>query len=180
MINQDDPITQKVTKAAYNTVAGFAEGMESPEGTISMLNPFVGVATIGAIVPQLIQEVQAAEKTPPNSPERWQAGANVTAFLAAPAVLHAIAKGDPNLKTTNQGGIDASTSSTQSAPGIETPARRPRRTRNRTRSPKRTRNKQPGRQHTTRCQSRRKKPTQTRSGGSQSTKPTRTWRRSTS
>ena len=104
VIKQDDPITQKATKAAYNTVAGFAEGMESPEGVVSILNPFVGVATIGAVVPQLIQQVQAAEKTPPGSPERWQAGANVTAFLAAPAVLHAIAKARTNLPTTNQGG----------------------------------------------------------------------------
>ena len=119
LIKQDDPITQKITKAAYNTVAGFAEGMESPEGTISMLNPFVGVATIGAVVPQLIQQVQAAEKTPPNSPERWQAGANVTAFLAAPAVLHAIAKARTNLPTTEQGGITSEPSARvdrQSAP----------------------------------------------------------------
>jgi hypothetical protein len=121
VIKQDDPITQKATKAAYNTVAGFAEGMESPEGVVSILNPFVGVAAIGAVVPQLIQQVQAADKTPPGSPERWQAGANVTAFLAAPAVLHAIAKARTNLPTTNQGGIDASTSSTQSDAGIGTP-----------------------------------------------------------
>lgn len=91
-ITQEEPTLFKAGKAAYNTVAGFAEGLESPAGTLAILNPFIGLATVGEMVPQLVQKVREAEKTPANSPERWSAAAEVTGFLALPAVIHAVGR----------------------------------------------------------------------------------------
>lgn len=97
-IQPDDPTLEKAGKAAYNAVAGFANGLQTPDGIIGILNPLVGVAELGAVIPDLVRKVREADKTPPNSPQRWQAGAEVVGFLALPAVAHAISKigGEPN------------------------------------------------------------------------------------
>jgi hypothetical protein len=92
-ITPDQSTLGKGARAAYNTVAGFVEGMTSVDGLVSIINPVVGVATMGAAVPELINKVREAEKTPPNSPERWQAGTDVLGLLSLPAVVHAAARG---------------------------------------------------------------------------------------
>jgi len=96
-ITADQSTLGKGARAAYNTVAGFVEGMTSVDGVAMMLNPIVGVAEMGMAVPELIHKVREAEKTPPNSPERWQAGTDVLGLLALPAAIHAVsrAKGRP-------------------------------------------------------------------------------------
>lgn len=95
-IDQSDPTIEKAGKAAYNTAAGFINGATGTDGVMMMINPFMGIAGLGAAVPDLINKVKQAELTPPNSPERWQAGSDVVAFMAAPAVIHALSKGKPN------------------------------------------------------------------------------------
>lgn len=95
-IEQTDPTLEKAGKAAYNTAAGFINGVTGTDGVMMMINPFVGLAGLGAAVPDLINKVKQAELTPPNSPERWQAGSDVVAFMALPAVAHAALKGKPN------------------------------------------------------------------------------------
>ena len=120
-LQQNQGIVRKTLGAAYNTAAGFIDGSTSEMGFNMLLNPLAGVVGMAAAVPDLINQVREADKTPPGSPERFQAGANVTGFLAIPAVLHAISKAPTIYKQLTKGGIDASTSSTQRAPGIETP-----------------------------------------------------------
>lgn len=91
-LRQEDSLLRKAGGAAWNTVAGFVEGVTSPEGLEGLINPFVGVGQMGMMVPQLISTAREAHKTPANSPERWQAAANVIGALALPVAAHGAVK----------------------------------------------------------------------------------------
>lgn len=91
-LRQEDSPIRKAGGAAWNTVAGFVEGATSHEGLEGLINPFVGVGQMGIMVPQLMTAVREADKTPANSPERWQAAANLIGALALPVAAHGALK----------------------------------------------------------------------------------------
>lgn len=69
-IEPADPTLEKAGKAAYNTVAGFAEGLTSADGINGILNPLLGVSELASSIPEIVNQVRKADSTPPNSPER--------------------------------------------------------------------------------------------------------------
>lgn len=91
-IRQEESIGIKANKAIYNTAASFVEGLTSPEGLHMVLNPVIAAVGVAKMVPGIIERINAADKTPPFSPERLQIGADVAALLATPAVLHAVTR----------------------------------------------------------------------------------------
>lgn len=91
-IAEDDPQLLKAAKAATNTVGDFVSGMSSGVGLLGLIPP-VGLTMMAASVPDLARQVQEAEKTPPGSAERWQAGTNVLGFMGLIAAGAKAAKG---------------------------------------------------------------------------------------
>jgi thioredoxin reductase len=67
--------------ATHNMANSFVSGFTSARGLIETLPP-VFLAETAYHIPDLIRQVQEAEKTPPWSQERWEAGLAVTGTLA--------------------------------------------------------------------------------------------------
>lgn len=81
-INKDDPAYVKATKAVGNTAGDFVSGLSSGMGMLSILIPPLGIAQMAASAPDVVKQLQEADKTAPNSPERWQAVSNALGYAA--------------------------------------------------------------------------------------------------
>lgn len=81
-INKDDPAYVKATKAVGNTAGDFVSGLSSGMGMLSILIPPLGLAQMAASAPDVVKQLREADKTPPNSAERWQAVSNALGYAA--------------------------------------------------------------------------------------------------
>lgn len=97
-INKDDSEFTKVDKTLQNIAKGFVSGATSPAGAMALLSPFIAGATIVSNIPNIIEKLKEADKTPAFSTERHEAAAEVVTMIL-PFALHGIVKsirGEPS------------------------------------------------------------------------------------